>query len=495
MVRRQPDLLEQPAHARLGFVAAGDAMHQQRLHDRVAHRHARVERGERVLEDELDVAAQRLHVLLGQLEDVAAVELDGAALALDQAQQRAAGGRLAAARFTDQRQRLARMQVEAQLLHRMHAARDAAEEAAAQVEARDQVLHAQDGRLVRAHRVLRHRGHRCRVAVDPQQLELCRQVGAAHRAELRHGRQQGARVGVARLREDLFRRTGLDLVAAVHHEHAVGHFGHHAHVVRDEEHAHLHLGLQLADELEDLRLDGHVERGRRLVGDQQRRLARQRHRDHHALAHAARELVRKAVEHVLRFGDAHQFEHAQRLGARGGAVLGLMDRDGLGDLVARGEHGVQRRHRLLEDHRDVGAADAAHRGVGRARQIEHLAVAAAEGHAAVDDAAAAVFHQPHQRERGHGLARARLADDGQRLAAFDMEGQVLDRIDHPFGGRESDVEVVDRQHAALGQGEYGCRSLGRRVVEDSRHGGRFSDGSRCAALRRRARRHGTCLRC
>jgi hypothetical protein len=45
-------------------------------------------------------------------------------------------------------------------------------------------------------------------------------------------------------------------------------------------------------ERQDLRLDGHVERGGRLVGDQQRRVAGQRHGDHHALAHAARQLVR-----------------------------------------------------------------------------------------------------------------------------------------------------------------------------------------------------------
>jgi hypothetical protein len=122
---------------------------------------------------------------------------------------------------------------------------------------------------------------------------------------------------VLRRGEHGFGGARFDLVAAVHHEHAVGNFGHHAHVVRDEEHAHAHLLLQLADELKDLRLDRHVERGGGLVGDQELRLAGERHRDHHALAHAARELVRKAVEHVARFGNAHEFEHAQRLGARG----------------------------------------------------------------------------------------------------------------------------------------------------------------------------------
>ena len=44
------------------------------------------------------------------------------------------------------------------------------------------------------------------------------------------------------------------------------------------------------DQVEDLLLDRHVERRRRLVGDQQLRLARDRHRDHHALLLAARQL-------------------------------------------------------------------------------------------------------------------------------------------------------------------------------------------------------------
>jgi hypothetical protein len=43
-------------------------------------------------------------------------------------------------------------------------------------------------------------------------------------------------------------------------------------------------GLQ---QIEDLRLDRHVERRRRLVREDELRVARQRHRDHHALTHAA----------------------------------------------------------------------------------------------------------------------------------------------------------------------------------------------------------------
>ena len=67
-----------------------------------------------------------------------------------------------------------------------------------------------------------------------------------------------------------------------------------------------------AHQLEDLRLDRHVERGRRLVGDQQLRIAGERHRDHHALAHTARELVRVLVDALFGVRDADHLEQLDR---------------------------------------------------------------------------------------------------------------------------------------------------------------------------------------
>ena len=52
-----------------------------------------------------------------------------------------------------------------------------------------------------------------------------------------------------------------------------------------------HPALEVAHQLQDLRLDGDVERGGRLIGDQQLRIAGQRDGDHDPLAHAARKLV------------------------------------------------------------------------------------------------------------------------------------------------------------------------------------------------------------
>ena len=93
--------------------------------------------------------------------------------------------------------------------------------------------------------------------------------------------------GAAGRRRSPSPERALDDPAGVHHRHLVGHLGDHAEIVRDQDDRHAGLLLQVAQQVEDLRLHGDVERGGRLVGDQQVGLAGQRHGDHHALAHAA----------------------------------------------------------------------------------------------------------------------------------------------------------------------------------------------------------------
>ena len=74
--------------------------------------------------------------------------------------------------------------------------------------------------------------------------------------------------------------------------------------------------LQEPDQRQDLRLDRHVERGGRLVGDQQPRLAGKRHGDHHALAHAARQLVRILRRTPIGSRNVHQPQQLDRPLAR-----------------------------------------------------------------------------------------------------------------------------------------------------------------------------------
>ncbi len=126
--------------------------------------------------------------------------------------------------------------------------------------------------------------------------------------------------------------------------------------------------LQVPDQVQDLRLHGHVQRGGRLVGDQQLRVARQRHRDHRALAHAAGELVRVVVHPRRRVRDADPVEHLDGVLARHGLADVVVDPVRLDDLVAHRVVRVHRRQRVLEDHRHVLAAQAAHRTPGSDRR-------------------------------------------------------------------------------------------------------------------------------
>ena len=58
--------------------------------------------------------------------------------------------------------------------------------------------------------------------------------------------------------------------------------------------------LQLAEQLEHVRLHRHVERARRLVGDEQLRVEGERTRERRALTLTARQLVRESVAERLR---------------------------------------------------------------------------------------------------------------------------------------------------------------------------------------------------
>ena len=91
----------------------GDPVEAQRVADRGADRHRRVQRCVRVLEDDLQPPAKRAHLGLAEPGDLLALELDAAAGRLDQPEQGPAQRRLARARLADEPEDLAVAKVEA----------------------------------------------------------------------------------------------------------------------------------------------------------------------------------------------------------------------------------------------------------------------------------------------------------------------------------------------------------------------------------------------
>src|SRR2546426_8886600 len=82
-------------------LARPDAVHLQRLHEKLADRETRIERSIGVLEDDLDAALVRHHLRLRDRQQVLAVEQGLAARFPSQAQQRQRDRRLARTRFAD----------------------------------------------------------------------------------------------------------------------------------------------------------------------------------------------------------------------------------------------------------------------------------------------------------------------------------------------------------------------------------------------------------
>src|SRR5438552_10110695 len=112
------------------------------------------------------------------------------------------------------------------------------------------------------------------------------------RVDARERAEQRPRVRMLGRLEDLLDRALLHYLARVHDEDTFAETRDHSEVVRDEDDRRPHLLVEVAQELEDLSLDGDVERGGRFVSDEQLGPVGQTHRDHGPLPHAAAELMR-----------------------------------------------------------------------------------------------------------------------------------------------------------------------------------------------------------
>ena len=249
--------------------------------------------------------------------------------------------------------------------------------------------------------------------------------------------------------EDVVYAGAFDNATQIHDGHLIAHLRHHTHVVCNKHDGRAVLGLQVAHQFQNLRFSRHIQRGGRLVGDQQHWRARQRHGDHGALPHATRKLMRVRIGNALRVGHTDLVEDVNRAPTRLFFILGLMQQDSLFDLHANGEHRIERGHRLLEDHRDVVAANGTHliAVLVQAQNIDRFIFVSILFE---EDLAAFVFAngrgELHDSQASLALAAARLADDAQHLAAWDVETNAVERPHRANGGVEVHLQILYADH-------------------------------------------------
>ena len=186
------------------------------------------------------------------------------------------------------------------------------------------------------------------------------------------------------------------------------------------------LAGQRHHQFQHIALHHRIQRRRRLIGDQQRRLQQHHRGQHHALAHTAGEFMRPGLDRRLGIAYAHARQHVQHpFAPLGRAQAVTMQLQTFLQLATDGHGRVERSHRLLEHHADARPAQPAQCGGAGARHV----------HALEQDRTARHLEgrgrQPHDGARRLGLAAAGLADDADHLARRDREGHVADDLRPP----------------------------------------------------------------
>ena len=141
VLRQEPHAVQELAHA--GSSPRGvwhDAVNGQWLRDDLPHRHARIQRAVRVLENHLDLAADRAQLRLVEGREVTALEDDAAVGRPLELEDAAPRRRLPAPRLADQAERLAAVERERHAVDRAHDPPGPTEQSAADGEVLDEVL-------------------------------------------------------------------------------------------------------------------------------------------------------------------------------------------------------------------------------------------------------------------------------------------------------------------------------------------------------------------
>ncbi|MNT29676.1 hypothetical protein D3C72_1654290 [compost metagenome] len=146
--------------------------------------------------------------------------------------------------------------------------------------------------------------------------------------------------------------------------------------------------------------------------------------------------MRIGMEAPLWLGNADLVEQFHGTGTGGRRGQRLVQPQRLHHLVADRVHGIERRHRLLEDHGDGVAAQRGHLPLGQRQQITSFQQDAATG-------LCRGRQQPQQGQRGGRLAAARLPHQRDGFALTDIQVEAGHR--GPLRARIKDGQFAQRQ--------------------------------------------------
>src|SRR5215471_14107411 len=254
-----------------------------------------------------------------------------------------------------------------------------------------------------------------------------------------------------RVVEQLVAVRELDDAAEIHHRDALAKMPHQREIVRDEQVGEAEALAQILKQVDDLRLDRHIEGGYGLIADDEFGIERESARDPDALALAPRHLMRIAIGKIrTEAADREQLAHpgdaARRIGLDGMYLYRLGD--DVADLHARIERAVW----ILED--DLDAAP---------QRLELLVLELGEVDAVIEDLAGGRPLEQQDAPAGRRLPATALAHQPQCLPPAKREVDTVDRP-HLADSAAREDALADRKQLLqpLHLEERRCTDCGRR---------------------------------
>ena len=240
--------------------------------------------------------------------------------------------------------------------------------------------------------------------------------------------------------KNVLRRTAFTDASAVHHDDFIAHIRNDAEVMGYHNDRHPELLLQILHQLQNLCLNGNVQRRRRLIRDQNVRLTRKRHRDHHALPHTARKLIRILLDPLFRLVNADKRQHLDRARLRLFSFAARVQLDRLFELRADSKDWIQTRHRVLENNRTAFSAEVPHFFFCKFGNVFPLV----ENASFLDSSVG--FQNSHDGIRRYRFAGAGFSYDAENLTGVQVKRHPVDRMDLAFAGCKRGVQILYRKY-------------------------------------------------
>ena len=259
----------------------------------------------------------------------------------------------------------------------------------------------------------------------------------------RFGSHQAHRVRMGGMIEDILCCTLFHNTARIHDHDVIRHLRDHAQVMGDQHDRRIDAVLQVPEQIQDLRLDRHIQCSRRLIGYDDLRIAGQRHGDHDPLPHTTGQFMGIHAVYTLTVGDSDHLQGLDRalLDLFLRLALAIMKRNDFIHLIADPEDRIQGCHGFLEDHGNHIAPDGLHLLL---RDLRYLIgfISKVQTDLSRDDLPLRSLHQLHQRQTGYRLTAAGLTDYTDRLSDRYTEGYAVHTVNSTAVCKEESMQVI-----------------------------------------------------